>query len=223
VTRAKRPQPDPETERARAGRKAREFFEEIWARGDPWELESSEFERDRYARLLSLLRGRRYGRVLEIGCGAGAFTRQFAPLAEQILAIDVAPAAIERAQKAAPPGVEFRVANAMEFDPRAEGPWDLVVLSETVYYLGWLYSFFDVAWLASELCASTRERGRLLLANTQGVAEDLLIRPWIVRTYRDLFLNAGYLSEVEETFGGIKSGTAIEVLISLLVKGTKAT
>ena len=35
--------------------------------------------------------------------------------------------------------IDFRVANIMQYNPRAEGPWDLVVMTETIYCLGWLY------------------------------------------------------------------------------------
>ena len=41
--------------------------------GDPWELETSNWEHERYARLLAILDQPRYGRVLEIGCGGGTF------------------------------------------------------------------------------------------------------------------------------------------------------
>jgi hypothetical protein len=106
----------------------------------------------------------------------------------------------------------------MDYDLRAEGSWDLVVMSETIYYLGWLYPFFDVAWLAGEIFAATGDNGRLLMANTCGGVEDFLLRPWIIRTYHDLSVNAGYRPASEETFRGMKDGCDIEVLISLFEK-----
>ena len=56
------------------------------------------------------------------------------------------------------------------------------------------------------------------MANTCGGVEDYLLRPWIIRTYRDLFLNVGYQREVEEIFHGKKNGVDIDVLISLFDK-----
>ena len=56
----------------------------------------------------------------------------------------------------------------MDYDLHAEGPWDLVVLSDTMCYLGWLYSFFDVSWFASQLFAATRVGGHCLFANCHG-------------------------------------------------------
>ena len=200
--------------------KAQSFFDDLWARGDPWELEASDFERERYARLIAMLDQSKYARILEIGCGAGAFSRLLAPMAQQLIALDVSSRAIAaaRAAQGSINHVEFRAANVMDYDPKAEGPWDLIVMSETIYYLGWLYSFFDVAWLASELFAATLTGGELLLANTQGDALEPLLRPSIIRTYHNLFVNVGYNIRAEEVFRGTKNGVSIEVLITLFEK-----
>jgi SAM-dependent methyltransferase len=202
-------------ERERVGQQARQFFEGLWSKGDPWDIEASELTQRSHARMLALLDGQRYRRVLEIGCGTGVFTRRLATIADSVVALDIAPAAIERARALhTGPAVEFRVANVMDYDPRAEGPWDLVVMAEMIYLLGWLYPFFDVAWLASELFAATAERGRLLLVNTECGPEQPLLLPWIIRTYHDLFRNVGYQVETEEVLRGVKDGVALEILIS---------
>jgi SAM-dependent methyltransferase len=208
------------SQRAFIGQKARDFWDDLWQQGDFWNFENSEYERARCARLLTILGGRRYARTLEIGCGAGYFTRLLAGIADQIVALDVAPAAVARARRlgADLQTVEFRVANAMDCEWRADGPWDLVVCSDTICYLGWLYAFFDVAWFAAELFAATRRSGRLLLANTMDPAGDKLLLPYIIRTYRDLFLNVGYQLEAEEVFRGVKNGVDFEILISLFTK-----
>lgn len=206
------------TEHKLIHKKARAFFEDLWKRGDPWNLESAAFEEAKYERQLAILNDRRYSRVLEIGCGAGHFTASLARIADQVVAVDISPTAIARARTKGVENIDFRVANIMDHDLHAEGPWDLLVMSETICYLGWLYSFFDVAWLAAELFAVTRGRGQLLMANTCGGVEDYLLRPWIIRTYHDLFVNVGYRLESEEIFRGTKDGVDLEVLISLFAK-----
>lgn len=212
------------SERALIGEKARAFCDDLWQHGDFWDFESSEYERTRCARLLAMLDGRRYARALEIGCGAGYFTRLLTGVAEQIVAFDIAPAAIARARTlgADLKTVEFRVANAMDYEWQADGPWDLIVLSDAICYLGWLYSFFDIAWFAAELFAETRNGGRLLLANTMDEVGDKLLLPYIIRTYRDLFLNVGYRLETEDIFRGTKNGVDFEILLSLLAKSPEA-
>jgi SAM-dependent methyltransferase len=207
-------------ERERVSQHAREFFDGLWSKGDPWDIEGAELTRREHDRMIALLDGRRYGRALEIGCGAGAFTRRLSTIADAVVALDIAQAAIERARtlNAGPAAVEFRVANVMDYDPRADGPWDLVVMAEMIYLLGWLYPFFDIAWLASQLFAATAEGGRLLLANTTYGMEQPLLLPWIIRTYHDLFRNVGYETESEETLRGTKDGVELEILISRFVK-----
>jgi SAM-dependent methyltransferase len=200
---------------AGARHRAQGFFDDLWERGDPWELETSPFEVARYRRQLELLSGRRYEHVLEIGCGAGAFTRHLAGVADAVLAVDVSAVAIDRARaRVALPGVDFRVADAIKVDRLIDSPLDLVVISETIYFLGWLNSFFDIAWFAATLLEATRPGGRVLLANTIDGGEHLC-RPWVIRTYRDLFLNVGYELEAEEVFRGMKDETPLEVLMSL--------
>jgi SAM-dependent methyltransferase len=211
------------TERELISQKAFSYFEELWARGDPWDIETSEFERQRCARLMEILPIERYSKALEIGCATGVFTRLIAQIADRILALDISATAIEHARKSwsGPKSTEFRVANIIEYDPRAEGPWDLVIMSDMIYYLGWLYPFFDVAWLAMELFASTSVGGQLLLANCYGGPGDHLMRPALIRTYRDLFLNVGYQVNAEEIFHGNKNGVDIDVLITLFDKRTE--
>lgn len=196
--------------------KATAFFDDLWRQGDPWQLETSDFERAKYAAQLALLDGNVPARALEIGCGAGVFTQALAQRAAAVVALDVSALAIERARtRSAAPNIDYRVANAMEWDAEAEGPWDLVVLAETVCYLGWLYSFFDVAWLARSLYAATRPGGRLLLTNTCGGVDDYLLMPSIIRSYRDVFVNAGFAVVSESIWRGVKNDADIEVLITL--------
>jgi SAM-dependent methyltransferase len=211
----------PGFDRAAAGAEARRFFDELWSDSDPWELEGSEFEQRRFERQLTLLEGRRYPRALEIGCGGGSFTRLLAPLCTELVAIDVSERAIERARAASDPGgdVQYRVANVMELDLEREGAWDLVVLTETAYYLGWLYPMFDLGWLAHSLHRATRPGGRLFLGNAiWAEREEGLLSPWLIYSYRDLFRNVGYRLDREETMRETKNTVEFEILMSLFVK-----
>lgn len=201
-----------------AGAEARRFFEELWSMGDPWDLETSALDRRRYERQIELLSDRRYGRTLEIGCAAGAFTRLLAPACDELLALDISPTAIARAKESVPlPTVDFRVVNVMKFDAENSGPWDLVVLTETAYYLGWLYPMFEVGWLAHALHGATKPGGRLLLANTFG-RENGIMSDWLIWTYRDLFVRAGFDVDAEETLRGEKETVEMEILITRFEK-----
>lgn len=204
------------TDRGRLADRARTFFDDLWKEGDPWGFETSHYDHESYAIQLALVSDRRYASALEIGCGSGTFSRRLAPVTDRLLSIDVAPAAIAAARAAGGERtIEYRVANIMEDDVESEGPFDLVVLSETIYYLGWLYPFFDVCWLAHRLFEATRPGGRLLMANTCGGLDDYLLRPGIIRTYRDLFANVGFDAERESTARGLKNAVTLEALVTL--------
>jgi 2-polyprenyl-3-methyl-5-hydroxy-6-metoxy-1,4-benzoquinol methylase len=206
-------------DRAAASKRARRFFEDLWSESDPWGLDNSDLDQQRFAQQLALLDDRRYQRALEIGCAGGSFTRQLAPLCAELVAIDVSERAIERARAAVrgTDGVELRVANVMDLNLEREGTWDLVVLTETAYYLGWLYPMYDLGWLAHSLHEATRPGGRLLLVNTIST-EKSLMSPWLIRSYRDLFGHVGYELEAEETLRGTKETVEFEILLSLFLR-----
>ena len=67
-------------------------------RATPGISKAAELTCREHDRLIALLDGRRYRHVLEIGCGTGVFTRRLTTIAETVVALDVAPAAIERAR-----------------------------------------------------------------------------------------------------------------------------
>ena len=60
-------------DRQKTDTQARQWFDQLWAQGDPWDLEANPYERAKYDAQFALLHadrgpGRRYGRALEIGC-----------------------------------------------------------------------------------------------------------------------------------------------------------
>jgi predicted TPR repeat methyltransferase len=203
-------------ERVAADKAMREHYDAVWSADNPWSLKDSEYEQRRFLRQLDLLHDRRYRCALEIGCGAGAFTRMLAPLAERLVAVDVSSEAIERARRDNNNliNTEFVAKNVMDFDVTSGPAWDLVVLSETIYCLGWLYPLFNVGWLLSQLLGAMSPGGRLLLVNTFGEERDYLLRPWLINTYRDLVGHVGFALEHEEVFEDVKDGITFRVLMS---------
>jgi protein-L-isoaspartate O-methyltransferase len=212
--------------RIQADQQMRTHYESVWQTADAWEFESSPYEQQRFAHLLTKLEDRRYGRGLEIGCGSGSFTWRLSSLCDQLVAIDISPTAVtrtaERLTAESIANVRVIAANIMDYDWASEDPWDVIVLSETIYSLGWLYPLFELGQLAENLLAASRPGGRLLLANTYGAAKDWLLRPYLIDTYRDLFRNAGFRLEQENIFSGAKHDQHFEVLVSLFQKGVNS-
>jgi SAM-dependent methyltransferase len=206
-------------DRAVIGQEVRDHFERKWQAGDPWDLARSDFELAKYRRQLELLGGRRFERGLEIGCANGVFTRMLASSVDRMTALDISPTAIEMARAGgdAEGRIDFRVANVMDLELGAEGPWDLVVFSETIPYIGWLYPMFNVVWVAHDLFNSMRTSGRLLMCNTC-MESDSLLHPRMLTTYRDMFRNVGFDLEVESVFHGVKDDTEIDSVICVFHK-----
>ena len=116
-------------------RLGREYFDELYARSrDPWGFETSEYERNKYERTLSVLAQRRYRRALEVGCSIGVFTAMLTPQCDDLLAVDVSEAAVAVARQrlADFPNVRLELRSMPEETP--QGPFDLVVASEVMYY-----------------------------------------------------------------------------------------
>ena len=118
-------------------RLGREYFDELYEQSrDPWDFETSEYERNKYERTLRVLarRQRSYQRALEVGCSIGVFTAMLAPLCDELLAVDVSEKAIAIARQrlAYFPNVRVELRTLPEEMP--QGPFDLVVASEVLYY-----------------------------------------------------------------------------------------
>lgn len=112
-----------------------DYFEDLYRRDpDPWGFETSEYEAGKYARTLAALGDRRFTRALELGCSIGVFTELLSERCEALGALDAAPSAVARARErlASRPWVEVELRALPEELP--EGPFDLIVCSEILYY-----------------------------------------------------------------------------------------
>ncbi len=104
---------------------------------DPWRLQTQSFERARHETILSFVGSdRSYARGLEFGCAAGALTERLAPRCRELLVVDVVPAAIERGSSRLKEhtNIAWRVADIATFTSSTS--FDLIVVTEVLYYLG---------------------------------------------------------------------------------------
>jgi SAM-dependent methyltransferase len=116
-------------------------FEDMYRRiDDPWNI--GDASGIQYDLVLYLIRRygicREGGKVLDIGCGKGAFTarlRDILPAAD-ILAVDISPTAVRRAEEAHTlPGVTFSVLDILKDYRSLPRGYDLAVLSQMVWYI----------------------------------------------------------------------------------------
>lgn len=114
----------------------RDHFETIFAASDdPWKY-TSDYERVKYEHTLGLLPNQLYPRALELGCAEGHFTAMLAPQVGDLLAADISEIALQRASERC---AGFSNIRYMQLDITKDplpGPFDLIVCSEMLYYVG---------------------------------------------------------------------------------------
>lgn len=142
-----------------------EWFESLFReKGDPWEFETSDYEQEKYDHTLASLGRARYASALEVGCANGVLTARLADRCDALLAVDVSDTALAaaRARCAGAPQVSFARCRLPRETP--EGRFDLVILSEVVYY----WNRTDLARMADYLRGAVVPGGEILLVHWTG-------------------------------------------------------
>jgi cyclopropane fatty-acyl-phospholipid synthase-like methyltransferase len=142
-----------------------EYFDALYAADpDPWNFAASPYERAKYALTLNAIPKPRYRLALEIGCSIGVLTQSLASRCDAVVAVDAAePPLVEARRRCADmPGVRFEQMFVPEEWPG--GVFDLILLSEIVYYL----SRDDVGRLAKRVMGSLPSGGSVILVHWTG-------------------------------------------------------
>ncbi len=141
------------------------YFENLYTTDpDPWQFATSPYERAKYAATLAALPLPRYANAFEVGCAIGVLTQQLAPRCDHLLSVDVSDRALSaaRGRCAGLPQVRFDHCRVPHDWP--EDTFDLILLSEVIYYL----SPDDVTLLAGKVRASARAGATVLLVHWTG-------------------------------------------------------
>lgn len=116
----------------------RQYFEALYGEDpDPWNFETSDYERRKYERTLASLGGRRFRNAMEVGCSIGVFTKMLARRCDALLALDASERAVAAATErlSDEPHVRVERATIPEEMPGCLGGLDLILASEVLYYL----------------------------------------------------------------------------------------
>lgn len=141
------------------------YFEDLYTRSpDPWGFRTSPYERDKYAATLAVLPRDRYGAALEVGCSIGVFTGLLAARCDRLLALDASPRALAEARRANADLAHVSFAEAVLPGDFPEGRYDLIVLSEVLYY----FSEDDLRTVAARCRAALAPDGQMVLCHWLG-------------------------------------------------------
>jgi SAM-dependent methyltransferase len=111
------------------------YFDRLYADNpDPWGFDGNPYEMAKYAATIAALPRARYRNALEVGCSIGFLTKHLSNRCNHLLGTDVAELALVAAIKRCSlrPNVSFALSNLPDLAPT--GPFDLIVLSEVLYY-----------------------------------------------------------------------------------------
>lgn len=113
-----------------------EYFEQMYHQNpDPWNFETSVYEKQKYQQTLQALNKGRYDRALEIGCSIGVLTEMLSVQCSELIAMDISDTALQIARRRLSEKQQVRFINQAIPEYFPEGPFDLIVLSEVGYYL----------------------------------------------------------------------------------------
>jgi len=140
-------------------------FDRIYAGADdPWQVQTSAYERAKYARTLAALPPGRFASALEVGCSIGAQTVLLAARCDRLLALDISPEAVRRARERSRDMAQVEVREAIIPRDWPDGPFNLIVISEVLYFL----DRDDLILAAQRAAASLAPAGVILLVNWTG-------------------------------------------------------
>nr|WP_202472693.1 SAM-dependent methyltransferase [Streptomyces sp. SID4921] len=115
---------------------------------DPWHLRERWYEQRKYALTLASLPRPRFRNAFEPACSVGQLTRMLAPRCERLLAADRVASAVDTTRRRTADLGNVEVERLTVPEEWPEGRFDLVVLSELLYY-------FDGARLDALLARAT--------------------------------------------------------------------
>ena len=113
-----------------------QYFDEVYdVNTDPWNFETSIYEKNKYLVTVQALNKNTYKNVFEVGCSIGILSEMLAQRSEKLLAVDASEAPLIKARHRL---IKYPNVVVEKMNVPAEfitAPADLIVLSEVAYYL----------------------------------------------------------------------------------------
>ncbi len=141
------------------------YFEALYKdKGDPWSFETSPYEAAKYDATLAALPASHFESVLEVGCANGVLTTRLGERCGSLLAVDVSETALAVARRRCADQPNIRIEQRRLPAEAPAETFDLVLLSEVVYY----WDSADIAAMGAYLRGAVRSGGHVLLVHWTG-------------------------------------------------------
>ena len=145
------------------------YFNWKYRREDPYGLRTHEYEIAKLDKTAGVAAAHGpFARALEIGCGEGLLTERLAPLAGEMLAVDISDLAVTRARERFATLHNVRVERMDMLVDKFHETFDLVAASEVLYYL----ERDQLPEAARKVKGLVKPGGALLLAHARAMADD---------------------------------------------------
>ena len=140
---------------------------------DPWNYAASPFEAYKRGILLKACGNGIRGRGLELACANGETTRHLASICLSLLALDASPTAVQEARKRLEGLDRVSVRTALLPNQMPSGRFDLIVVSELLYYM----RLRDADRLVRKLAHAIVPGGRIVLLHHHTDFNDAAQKP----------------------------------------------
>lgn len=138
------------------------YFDDVYtAKEDPWEFETSDYEKEKYRATIAALPKAVYENVFEVGCSIGVLTKMLAPRCRHLMAVDASELPLAKARKRLEGCTNVEIRQMAIPDEFPEDNFDLVLVSEVAYY----FSKDDLHRTISRILTHLVRSGQLLIVH----------------------------------------------------------
>ena len=134
---------------------------------DPWNYRSSAYEKQKYDATCAALTRPHYLSGIEAGCSIGILTARLAQRCTSLIGLDSSPKAVELAQNTLRPFPGTKIIHALLPGGWPAGRYDLIMLSEIIYYL----PANDIVTLAQFVARDAVRHAECVLVQWRGQTE----------------------------------------------------
>src|SRR5690606_36829695 len=126
-----------------------EYFDALYAlnEGDPWQFEQRWYEQRKRPNCLAVLPSLQFDSAIEIGCSNVIFSQELAQRTNSLMCLDANDTAIQLAQRRLQAYPHVQVLQRIVPDDLPEQKFQLIVVSEILYYLNPIALQRVLTWL----------------------------------------------------------------------------